>query len=598
MLLLAATSSEAQQVARQVLLLQSVDRGNLAIDQFTGNFRVELDKRAEEPVNVVQVVVGPTGFVGASEQAVVDYIRSTFVDRPKPDLIVAIAGPATVFARKYRQQLFPDTPTLFASVDQRYLGSAPLGEDETAVAVVNDYPRAIEGILQLLPQTRQVVMVIGSGQLGQFWHRELEDAFRRFHDRLTFVWFDNLSLQEIVRRCASLPDNSAIFFLTFGTDATGAAYADDRVFAELHARANAPLFAALSVYLGAGIVGGSMISIDELARTSADTAIRLLNGAAPKSINVPPQLAGQPVFDWRELERWGIPESRLPPGSVVRYRAPSLWSAYKGTVLSAVGVLVVQSLLIVGLLYQRRARQRAESDSRRNLALAADASRRETISALTSSIGHELGQPLGSIRVNAQALQMLVTGNRATSDTIGEILSDIETQSVRATQIIDRHRTMLKSHQLEKKPIDLHAVIDETLALVSHDMTTRQVSATVNHSSSPSVIDGDAGAPAAGVREPRDERDGRDGRDTAAPASCHDQLRRQDDRRRRLRVRHGTGLAGRDYRHAVHSLRHDQDPRPRDRPDDRPVDRRRAWRHHRRPQQSRRGRHIHGDAAP
>ena len=73
------------------------------------------------PVNVVQVVVGPTGFVGAPEQAVVDYIRSIFADRPKPDLIVTVAGPAAVFARKYRQQLFPDTPLLFAAVDQRYL---------------------------------------------------------------------------------------------------------------------------------------------------------------------------------------------------------------------------------------------------------------------------------------------------------------------------------------------------------------------------------------------------------------------------------------------------------------------------------------------
>ena len=112
-------------------------------------------------MNVVQVVVGPTGSVGAPEQAVVDYIRSTFVDRPKPDLIVTVAGPAAVFARKYRQQLFPDTPTLFASVDQKYLGDAPLGDNETAVAAVNDYPRVIEDILQLLPQTRQVFMVIG-----------------------------------------------------------------------------------------------------------------------------------------------------------------------------------------------------------------------------------------------------------------------------------------------------------------------------------------------------------------------------------------------------------------------------------------------------
>ena len=101
-----------------------------------------------------------------------------------------------------------------------------------------------------------------------------------------------------------------------------------------------------------------------------------------------------PIFDWRELERWGIPESRLPPGSVVRYRAPSLWQEHKGAVLSAVGVLAVQSLLIVALLHQGRARRRAEVESRKNLALAADASRRHTMSALTSTIAHELGQPL------------------------------------------------------------------------------------------------------------------------------------------------------------------------------------------------------------
>ena len=166
LLVLGAASSDAQPAVRQVLVLQSFDRGNLTLDHFTGNFRVDLDQRAGQPVNVVQVVVGPTGFVGAPEQAVVDYIRSTFADRPKPDLIVTVAGPAAVFARKYRQQLFPDTPLLFAAVDQRFLRDAPLGENETAVAVVNDFPRLIDDILQLLPQTRQVFMVMGSGQLG------------------------------------------------------------------------------------------------------------------------------------------------------------------------------------------------------------------------------------------------------------------------------------------------------------------------------------------------------------------------------------------------------------------------------------------------
>src|SRR5687767_2816951 len=235
LLMLAAAAAEAQSPIRHVLVLQSFSRGNMILDGFTGNFRVELDQRAEGPVNVVQIVVGPTGFVGAPEQAVVDFISSTFADRPKPDLIVTVAGPAAVFARKYRRQLFPDSPLLLASVDQRYLQGAPLDENETAVAAVNDIPGLVDDILQLLPETRQVFMVMGSGLIAKFWRPELEVQFRRFHDRVTFVWSDELSLAEVLRRCASLPSHSAIVYMTFGNDATGAAYADERVMADLHA---------------------------------------------------------------------------------------------------------------------------------------------------------------------------------------------------------------------------------------------------------------------------------------------------------------------------------------------------------------------------
>ena len=86
---------------------------------------------------------------------------------------------------------------------------------------------------------------------------------------------------------------------------------------------------------------------------------------------------------------------------------------------------------------------------------------------------------------------MMVKADRATPDTIGEILSDIQAQGVRATQIIDRHRTMLRSRQLDKKPTDLHAVIHESLALVAHDLKARQIETTVNLSSSPCLISGD-----------------------------------------------------------------------------------------------------------
>ena len=281
-------------------------------------------------MNVVQVVVGPTGSVGAPEQAVVDYIRSTFVDRPKPDLIVTVAGPAAVFARKYRQQLFPDTPLLFASVDQRYLGDAPLGDNETAVAVVTDFPRVIEDILQLLPQTRQMFMVVGSGQIGQFWRRELEEPVRAISGstdiclvRRSVPSGDPAPLCEPARQLGDL-------VCDFRHGRGGAAYADERVLADLHATANAPLFAGQSVYLGAGAVGGSLLPIDDLSSQHGRRGHSTLERRAAEKHQRAATTAGQPIFDWRELQRWGIPESRLPAGSVVRYRAPSLWQRIPG----------------------------------------------------------------------------------------------------------------------------------------------------------------------------------------------------------------------------------------------------------------------------
>jgi signal transduction histidine kinase len=93
--------------------------------------------------------------------------------------------------------------------------------------------------------------------------------------------------------------------------------------------------------------------------------------------------------------------------------------------------------------------------------------------------------------LNAQTLERMVTSNSATPDTAKEILSDIKADSVRASQIINRHREMLRSHELQKKPVDFHAVVVESLALVAHDMRTRQIETVVNQSSLPCVISGD-----------------------------------------------------------------------------------------------------------
>ena len=163
-------------------------------------------------------------------------------------------------------------------------------------------------------------MVIGSGPIGRFWRQELETGFARFRDRVTVHLVRRAVPSGYPAPLREPSSHSAIVYITFGTDAQGGTYADEQVLADLHATANAPCLERRAHCLGHGIVGGTMLSIDDLGRRTGDVAGRILNGEPPASLRVPPQSAGQPMFDWRELQRWRIPESRLPPGSVVQFR--------------------------------------------------------------------------------------------------------------------------------------------------------------------------------------------------------------------------------------------------------------------------------------
>src|SRR4051794_3277211 len=101
LVLVFAATVEAAPRVRQVLLLQSFDRGKLTFDYISDSFRLELERRLQEPVNFVQFVVSPAGFAAPPDREILNFLLSAFADRPKPDLVVTIGGPAATFAREH-----------------------------------------------------------------------------------------------------------------------------------------------------------------------------------------------------------------------------------------------------------------------------------------------------------------------------------------------------------------------------------------------------------------------------------------------------------------------------------------------------------------
>lgn len=364
--LLVATSAEAG--VRHVVLLQSFERGNLILDRFTSLLRVELDESSDEPVNFTEFVVTPAGFVDAPSEAFITFLQSAFAGRPRPDLVITAGGPAAAFAWQHRDELFPDSPILYAAVDQRAVKGRDLSAREAVVAVASDVNGLVEGILQLFPATNNLFVVVGAGPQGRFWRPEMQSEAGRFADRLRFTWSDGMSYAEMLEHVSSLPPQSAIFFVSMDLDSQGAAYSTDRVLTDLRARAKVPLFGSQSAELGYGVIGGNVISIEDVVHRSSAAALEMLGGVSPASIKTSIQQPGPPVFDWRELRRWNIDERDLPAGSIVRYREAGLWERFKWPIIGTLSGTVAQSLLIGALLFNRSKRRRAEELLRQNVA--------------------------------------------------------------------------------------------------------------------------------------------------------------------------------------------------------------------------------------
>ena len=129
-------------------------------------------------------------------------------------------------------------------------------------------------------------------------------------------------------------------------DGAGAVYGDKEPLKRIYEVANAPIFTYDEIYFTGEVVGGPMLSPAEGGQLTAAVAVRMLGGEKAGGIKVPPIEFSAPKYDWRQLQRWNISESRLPPGSQVLFREPTAWERYSWQIGLIAAVVLIQAGLI------------------------------------------------------------------------------------------------------------------------------------------------------------------------------------------------------------------------------------------------------------
>jgi signal transduction histidine kinase len=455
---LASGSSASAQVSlkKDVLILNEVGLSHSLTDlmtqQIVGGVRNPAGHDVEfftENLDLLYVTDTPS-FSQREDWLVKQYSGQKF------EVVVAI-GPDTIgFLANYAHTLFSGVPIVICGSSLDQAGTSNLDSRFTGTWQKLEPGRTLEAALRLFPNTRHVFVVGGSSAYDRKAMAVTKGLLSSFQPPTQFSYLVEMEMGKLLQEVGNLPENSIVLFVSFFQDSVGNKFLNaTKALPMVASAANAPVFGMSDTYLGHGIVGGDLMNFREQGKATAQIVSKLLDGTKAEDIpieSVPSRL----MFDWNELKRWHVSESRLPYGSVVLFREPSLWERTKW--LWALTILTLLALSVFGayLQYNQRQLKLAKERERRlssDLINAEEQERRRIASELHDDF--------------SQRLAVLSLGLENVDEATPAALADVHErlhQLVRSTSELSTDLHTL-SHQLHSSTLESLGLVPAVAAL-------------------------------------------------------------------------------------------------------------------------------------
>ncbi len=409
-----------------------------------------------------------------TQQAIITFLEKKYA-KTQIDLVIPVASSGLSFALRLREMLFPGIPIVYCAETLHPERRLVHRSDVTGTAASLDVRGTIELARMLRPGLTHVAVVAGTGATDQHLLALFREAFDDFQVKLELIDLAGLPLDDLIDRVSRLPASACVIFLFMRRDGNDRIFPSWTVQKMVSRSANVPLFNLVDATLGYGSVGGRMVPIEAMAVRTGEIALRVLSGESAGAIEPVAFSENPAMFDWRELKRWGIDESALPPGSIVRFKIHSQWERYRWWVIGIFALICLQSLFLFMLLTNLIKRKRAEEDAARTRHNLAHVARTSTVGQLGQSLAHEINQPLAAIRVNAEVAGKLIKAEPPDLEEALAALADIVADSRRAQEVIAGIRSLVKNKPPEQVRIELNQVAADAVQVVQTDATLRGV---------------------------------------------------------------------------------------------------------------------------
>jgi signal transduction histidine kinase len=401
-----------------------------------------------------------------------NHLSDKYKDKPI-DVILSIGPGALDLALKLRASEWPAVPIVFTAVSEA-TAPHPIPPNTTGIFVQKTFANMVKAARTIIPSLKRLVLV-GNPFEGAVYYPQFAKEIPEFSVEFEIVDLMGLPVTEIRQRVAALPSDSAVFYFGINADPERTYASAVEALPLIAETTNQPIIGDTEPHIGAGAIGGFVMSPGEIGRDAGRLVVRVLDGEDASNIPVTTGIALKPMFDWRQLQRWNISESMLPAGSEVRFRPLGMWGQYSAQILAACFALLFQTTLICWLVYENRRRHLAEVRSRSAMAELTHMNRRAAAGQLSASLTHEVNQPLASIVTRASAALRWLRAENPNVEKVKASLEGILAAGHRAGDIVASVRAMFKKDAPQKASTDINEIIRTVLSIVRVELQKNNI---------------------------------------------------------------------------------------------------------------------------
>lgn len=357
--------------------------------------------------------------------------------------------------------------------------------------------KTIREALALFPKYRNVFVVSGVSRFDSYYSSLVRQNKNKFEPYHNFKFITGLSMDSTIQFVKRIPPNSIILVPAYMQDATNIPFTTPEALDIISKNSSAPVFLPITDagVKTRGAIGGYLFSYNNLGKEMGRISREILDGKQMKDIIVNKNDFYAHIYDWNELKKWHLTNSKsIPANSIFYNRNLSFFELYKWYILGVLVFLVFQSLLII-YLFRLNKRQKAisvkmeETDSMYRELIRTD--RLSKMSTLTASLSHELFQPLAAIRITAQAAKRFIQTDKLDTNKASQMFENILEDGLRATGIINSIKSIVKPATINKENVNLNTLILETVEIIQRDLKKQSIKVELHFGSDPVFIFGD-----------------------------------------------------------------------------------------------------------